>query len=131
MGTYKIFLFGILMAYMSCVDAVIDSGFLIQALQIYTGRTDYQRQYYATGAIDYSTGGVTFTYPAGLFTQAPQVLISVQLKNLSFSTTQTITPIITSNSASETVVRVLSGTLITLGEASTNDVTVNLLAIGS
>lgn len=111
--------------------STIDSGFLIQALKIYNGRTDYQKQYYATGTIDYSSGGITFSYPAGLFTQAPHVIVTVQLKNLDFSTTKAITPIVTSNSAAQTVVRVLSETLTTFDEASTNDVSVNLLAIGS
>jgi hypothetical protein len=121
----------VVMSVVIDVQATIDSGFVIQALQIYAGRTDYKKQYYATGTIDYSSGGVTFNYPSGLFAQPPQVIVTIQLKNLGFSAARAITPIVTSNSASQTVVRVLAGTLITLGEAATNDVSVNLLAIGS
>jgi hypothetical protein len=79
----------------------------------------------------YVNGGITFTFPAATFSAAPNIRISVQLQNLSYSPTTTITPIITSNSALSATIRVNLNNNGVISEANTNDVLVHLVAVGS
>lgn len=81
--------------------------------------------------VDYVNGGITFTYPAGTFTSAPMVDISIQLKNIAYSTGTIITGVVTANSATSTTVRVNQDTGTIIQEVATNGVSVSIVAFGS
>jgi hypothetical protein len=76
----------------------------------------------------YTTGGLTFTYPVGLFTLSPVVNISVQ-PNASHPATETFVAEISANSATSTTVMVylVNGGIVS--EAPNGSVLVSLLAI--
>lgn len=76
---------------------------------------------------DYIPGGVTFNYPIGLFNSPPNVRLSIQLKNLIYTPTLVITPIVVTNSATSTLVMVNLGT-IGIAESLLDDVTIHLFA---
>lgn len=87
------------------------------------------RMYYSN-KLSYTTGGITFTYPEGVFSSAPLVIISTTLQNLEYSTNQIVNPQVTTNNDTSTIIRVNVSNGGTIQEAADNDVTVNLLAIG-
>lgn len=84
----------------------------------------------ATSTQDYTNGGITFTYPAGTFTAAPVVNLTIVLKNLAYSSATSLTAVVTANSSSSCTIRVNKATLISLVEAATNDVTIHITVTG-
>lgn len=87
--------------------------------------------YYFSSILDYTAGGTTFTYTAGIFTQTPIVRVAVVLKNAVYSTGEAYVPVIESTDLNSAIVRVnkvsAGGTVV---EAATNDVSLHLLAVG-
>lgn len=76
----------------------------------------------------YTTGGITFTYPVGLFTLPPIALVSVQ-SNISHPVTEAYVAEISANSASSTTImlyRISSGVV---SEAANGAAMISLLAI--
>ena len=84
---------------------------------------------FAQQTMDYVTGGITFTYPTNLFTQPPQVIISVQLvSELGLETLYV--PCIVSNSVSSTTVRVNSLLGLVIDDVASGVVQINVWATG-
>jgi len=83
---------------------------------------------FASDSQNYMAGGITFNYPNDLFTQSPFVHISLQ-PNSSHNATETFTAEISTNNASSTTVTIYNISAGVVSEASTNSVTVYLLAL--
>ena len=68
----------------------------------------------------YASGGVTFSYPTGTFTVPPYINLTVQTDTTTYTTAMVITPIITVNIASQTVVmlNIVTGTISEAGSGS-------------
>ncbi len=77
----------------------------------------------------YVNGGVTFTYPVGLFSTAPTIRVSLEGNTTAYSTSQVFVAEITTNSATSTTIRVNLVTTSTITEASNNEVTVHIFSI--
>lgn len=78
---------------------------------------------------DYVAGGIIFNYAAGTYSSAPVIDITVELKNLAYSSDLIVTSVVTSNTTTSTTVRVNVGTVGGgVAEASTDDVTIHLVA---
>jgi len=88
---------------------------------------------YVSDEQTYVTGGVTFTYPVGLFSVAPFVNISIQ-PTTPHGNTQTFTAEISANSASSATVKVYhlvtNAGLVEISEAATGSVIIHFFAIG-
>lgn len=128
MKIVKLFSALILLQSLKCF-AVMVSGPLAQETEITAGHIQKTILHYAAEEKDYVNGGITFTYPTGLFSQAPTVRITIESK-IGYSASELITPCITANSSTQTTVRVNKGTLSVFQEAATNDVAVHLFAVG-
>ena len=96
---------------MSIVEGKIDS-----MTKPSPGLTLTTKKGYCYEKQDYVNGGNTFNYPAGLFSLPPNVALSIELKNLAYSTGQIIIPIITSNTTTSSTVRVNVGTTASVSE---------------
>jgi len=84
--------------------------------------------YIVSDSQNYTTGGLTFTYPTGLFTLPPIVNISVQ-PNAAHPATETFVAEISSHSAGSTTVMVYQIIYGIIHEAPNGSVTINLLAL--
>ncbi len=123
----KIFLLLPLIIHSPCYGDV--SGY-IEAIEITVpGREDNIQVPYFAASASYVSGGVTFTYPMGLFSSAPTVKIGIELSGIGFLASRVISAQITANSSTSTTVRVNLGTIITILEAGTGDVIVHLFAV--
>lgn len=109
-----------------CAEMIV--GSLVQEIETTTSITR-KRLHFAADEQDYVNGGLTFNYPAGWFSASPTVRITIETK-IGYSSTELITPCITSNDATQTTVRVNKGTTTSISEASTGDVCVHLFAVG-
>jgi hypothetical protein len=82
--------------------------------------------------ISYVNGGITVTYPVGLFTSAPMITLALELTGLTYLVTQLVSAQVTANSATSTTIRVnvfnLTGLLGT--ELATGGVNVHFRAEG-
>lgn len=90
--------------------------------------------YYVSDNQTYMSGGITFTYPSGIFTTPPNVQISIeQLTPHPDDTTYTAE--ISANSATQTTITVYElDTLlavVSINEAPDNVVAVHILAMGT
>lgn len=108
------------------IHADMQSGHMYQEIASEQGRVDIVKMNFATDVLPYVSGGLTFTYPTGLFSTAPRVQITIERAFSLLSATA----FITSNSATSTTVRVVLGSLLSILEAATGTVTVYLLATG-
>lgn len=113
----------------SCTKVVAMSG-PITSQVVSPGSIEYGTAFWYSASVSYVNGGVTFTFPTGLFLQTPIVQVSVLL-NGAFSALTVVNPVITAVSATSVTVRVNSGTILSIGEAGTNSVTVFIWAIGT
>ena len=77
----------------------------------------------------YVNGGVTFTYPTGLFSTTPSIRVSLEENGTAYSSNQVFVPHITSSSATSVTIRVNLVTTTTITEASNDEVTVHIFAI--
>lgn len=77
---------------------------------------------------NYTSGGITFTYPADLFSIPPVVQISVQ-QNTPHATDMAYVAEISANDPTATTVMVYQISAGVVSQAATNSVTVNLFAI--
>ena len=122
-----IFIITITFLILPCSAAMI-TGFVTK--EIITGNMiERDPLNFAVDQQNYTTGGVTFTYPAGWFTQPPLVQIAV-IQNSAHPTTETFGAEVSANSTSSTTVmvyQVSSGG--TVNEAPGSAITVCLLAI--
>lgn len=78
----------------------------------------------------YTTGGITFTYPSGWFTQPPMIQVTLQ-QNVSHATTLTYTAEVVSNSTTSTVVMVYEINAGVVSDAPTGVVTIIISAVDS
>lgn len=92
------------------------------------GREEFALVPFFSASTSYISGGLTFTYPIGLFSSPPTVRISIELSGIGYLTSLVVSPQITVNSATSTTVRVNLGTLVSIIEAGTGDVIVHLFA---
>ena len=93
------------------------------------GLIEYKPRHYYTESKSYVNGGVTFTYPVGLFITTPIVTITIESGGL-FSFARQLAAEITSNSATSTTVRVVSQTLVDITELLTGDADIHIWAVG-
>jgi len=77
----------------------------------------------------YINGGITFNYPAGLFSSTPSVRVSLQENGTVYSTNQVFVAEITTNSSTLTTIRVNLITTSTVTEAGNDEVIVHIFAI--
>jgi hypothetical protein len=91
--------------------------------------TEYYDEGWASQTLSYTNGGLVFTYPTNLFTDAPTVVVSIELLSSYDSSTFYVAQVIDNSSTSATVY-VSTGTLSTLEEAATGSVNVHLWAVG-
>ena len=103
-------------------------GSLTQEIETTTSITR-KRLRFAADEKDYINGGITFNYPTGCFSVPPTVRITIETK-IGYSSTELMSPCITSNNATQTTVRVNKGTTASISEASTDDVCVHIFAVG-
>jgi hypothetical protein len=84
---------------------------------------------FASDREQYINGGLTFSYPDGLWINVPRVVATVELNGAASATT-TYSVVITSNSATSTTVmvyRIANGGIVT--EADSNEVKVAIYAL--
>jgi hypothetical protein len=90
--------------------------------------------YFYSSAAAYVHGGLTFTYPSGLFTQTPTLLLTLSLLGRAYSPSELVVAEVVSTTSVQATVRVnvgaATGTFPTISEANTNDVTVYIRAVG-
>ena len=108
--------------------AVMKVGSITEEIETVTSITR-KRLRFAVDEMDYVAGGITFNYPAGLFSASPTVRITIETK-LGYSSSELITPCITSNDATQSTIRVNKGTVSSFEEAPTGYVCVHLFAVG-
>lgn len=83
---------------------------------------------FANDSQDYTSGGITFSYPTNLFTQPPCVQVSLQ-PNSAHPTTETFVAEVSTNSATATMITVYNINAGVVSEAANGSVTVCLLAL--
>ena len=103
------------------------AGFIIQEI-ITPNMVSRSPLNYASEGQNYTTGGVTFSYPSGWFTLPPIVNVSI-LQNAPHSTNTTYVAELSANTATSTTVMVYQVSFGVVNEAPNNSVTVSLLAI--
>jgi hypothetical protein len=103
------------------------AGFIIQEI-ITPNMVSRSPLNYASEGQNYTTGGVTFSYPSGWFTLPPIVNVSI-LQNAPHSTNTTYVAELSANTATSTTVMVYQVSFGVVNEAPNNSVTVCLLAI--
>lgn len=90
--------------------------------------------YFYSSSAAYVHGGLTFTYPSGLFTQTPTLLVTLSLLERAYSPSELVVAEVVSTSSFQAEVRVnvgsATGILPTISEANTNDVTIYIRAVG-
>lgn len=85
---------------------------------------------YFIDSASYVNGGVTFNYPAGLFSTPPTIRVSLEEAETTYLTGQVFVAEITANSTTAVTIRVNLVTTSTITEASNNEITVHIFAIG-
>ncbi len=128
MNILKLITLLILLPSIECFATMI-TGPMVQETEIRPGHIERSVVHYAAEEKDYVNGGITFSYPSGLFSQAPTVRITIETK-MGYYSSELITPCITANSATQTTIRVNKGTIASFEEVSTGDVSVHLFAMG-
>lgn len=113
---------------LSIFDCMAMSG-PITTQVISPGSVENGTAYWYSDSASYVNGGLTFTFPTGLFVQKPNIHITVAVN--SYSSLNTVSYVVTQVSNTSVTVRVNVGTLLTIGEAATNQVTVYIWAIGT
>src|SRR5580765_8492214 len=83
----------------SCTSYAVTTGVEetasgIDKVQVFRDRT---RFYY--DSINYTSGGITVTYPASFFTTPPFITVTSQLTGIAYNVLQILTPQVTSNTA--------------------------------
>lgn len=105
------------------------SGVITTVEQIYPGYTQNGTAFWYSGSVAYVNGGVTFTFPTDLFLQNPTVIVSVSSDT--YSSSGTLTALISELDTAHVTVRVNVGTMSSIGEALTDSVQVHVWAIGT
>ena len=108
-------------------EAGIIRGFVVDD----PGRTTHFNITCIEDKIDYVAGGITIVYAVDMFAAAPNVQISIMLKDRPYATTETFSAVVTANSTTSTTIRVNVDNDTTISEAATNDVTVHIFATGT
>ncbi|RTL06553.1 hypothetical protein EKK58_04425 [Candidatus Dependentiae bacterium] len=105
------------------------AGVITTVEQIYPGYTQNGTAFWYSGSVSYINGGVTFNFPADLFLQNPTVIVSVSAET--YSSSGTLTAVVTELDTDHVTVRVNVGTMSSIGEALTDSVHVHVWAIGT
>ncbi len=123
---FKLFILTATLQTYSCYGTMM-TGSVIQQI-IITSSTTREELFIISDSQSYTTGGITFTYPVGIFTLPPVVQVSVQ-PNAPHAASETFVAEISSNSLSATTVMVYVVQFGVVSEAPNGSVTINLLAI--
>lgn len=111
-------------------DAAMIRGRMPKITKAVPGRIDIGTINFVEEIRDYVDGGLTFTYPVGMFAGPPCILVTAELKDMVYTATEVVVAEITNNTATQTDVRINKvGDIIE--EAATNEVTVHFAASGS
>lgn len=105
------------------------SGIITTVEEIYPGYTQTGNAFWFSGSVSYVNGGVTFTFPEDLFFQVPTVIVSVS--SATYSSSGTLTALVTELDTAHVTVRVNVGTLSAIGEAETDSVLVHVWCVGT
>lgn len=105
------------------------SGIITTVEEIYPGYTQTGNAFWYSGSVSYVNGGVTFTFPTDLFTENPTIIVSVSSET--YSSSGTLTALVTALDTTSATVRVNVGTLTAIGEAETDSVMVHVWAVGA
>jgi hypothetical protein len=122
----KFFLYLLFTNYFSCYGDI--SGYMEAIEVLVPGREDILQIPYFSGSASYVNGGVTFMYPAGLFSSTPSLRISIEENVTNYSNSQVFVPFITSSTTSSVTVRVNLVTSLTVSEAATDEIIVHIFA---
>jgi hypothetical protein len=82
--------------------------------------------FYSSSA-SYTNGGITFTFPNSIFTEAPTISIAIESSNF---TTSTISSRITANSATSVTITLLTDNGLLITEPASGTATVHIWAVG-
>ncbi len=121
-----IFLLSITLFSQHCC-ATMSVGYIIQNISANSSTTHINLAY-ATDWQGYTTGGITFNYPTGLFTQSPLIQVSISPTS-SHPTTETFTAEVSANSDLSTTVMVYSVSGGVVSEAPASSINVYLFAL--
>src|ERR1700722_17463020 len=94
----------LLVAYIPSLSAMGVTGSVELLTGIGTNHISRTQAYFFSDVIPYVKGGITFTYPAGLFTQTPTLLVTLSLLGLAYSTSSiVVAEVVSTTSLSATV----------------------------
>ncbi len=119
----KVKYFIILLLMHSCFG---QKGTILCLLNPRPGKTTKVSLPWFCESLNYVVGGTDFVYTTSLFTDPPLVLVSVELLNLVLGPTDILSPVITSNTATQATVVVKLITPTTVTEVSNDDVIIHL-----
>ncbi len=116
--------------YLFTCKAEMIVGTIFKETEPHPGHISRSPLHFAEDKMDYVDGGITFTYPTDHFSEAPMVTISLETKDMAFTSSIACASLITTNSSTETSVQVHRISDV-VEEAATDEVTVYLSAVGS
>ncbi len=119
------------LAFVSVIPVLGQGGNQLQSVAMSASHTRLEPLWFDFDSVNYVNGGITFTYPAGVFSATPRVQITIQLQNAVYNSAESYVPEITANSTLSTTVRVNRVTVGAITEAATNDVSVHVYAISN
>lgn len=105
------------------------SGSITTIEEIYPGYTEQGTAFWCSESISYTEGGVTFTFPSGLFTAIPTVVVSVS--SSTYNSSGLLGNVITDLTTDGCKVYVTVGTMSAVGEALTDSVKVHIWVVGT
>lgn len=123
---FKLFILTTILHPYSCYSTMVTAT--ITQNIITNTSTTREPLYIINDTQSYTTRGITFTYPVGIFTLPPIVLISVQ-PNISHPVTETYVAEISANDASSTTIMLYQISFGVVSEAANGAAMINLLAI--
>lgn len=77
---------------------------LIERTEVFPGAFEYSTVYQYVDVQPYTSGGLTFIYPAGIFASTPMVTVSLEDFSMTLTSTNITAPWITVNSATQTTI---------------------------
>jgi hypothetical protein len=131
MNMKKWYLLAMLISVSSVYANNSTTGAIGVTIGLGTGHLTSTNQIFYSNILSYTPGGVTFTYPSGLFTQKPFIRVTLALTGRPYRTYEIAMHEIVSTSSAQTKVRVNIGSTVgfpPIFEASSGDVEVYLEA---
>lgn len=95
-------------------------------------RVDYVNAKMYSDKINYTKGGIICTFPPNYFDSAPKILVSYELKNLAYSSSLMVVPLVVENTAEYTKIilhKEIPGLIYnSVVEADTDDIIITVFA---